>query len=237
MKSLRNFTLAAIGLAIFVFATALTSTAPAGAQSVKVDSVKVINTAGDWAAPVPVHAQGTTNIAGNVGITGTPNVNIANMPTVGIHPSSNTVQVGNTTANPVLVRDANNPAFQPFQVSGAINLNDGVNAAAQSQPFTVGPGKRLVIEHISATGQLPSGQKFTSIQIFNVGGGYGTNHYLTATMMGSVSGGTIDQFATSQPVRLYADPGTSVFAVAYRSEAAGQGGLFFTVSGYLVNLP
>src|SRR5439155_26086314 len=45
-----------------------------------------------------------------VGITGTPNINVANMPTVAFDPASNTVKVGNDIANPVLVRDIDNPA-------------------------------------------------------------------------------------------------------------------------------
>ena len=40
------------------------------------------------AQPVPTASQGTTAISGNVGITGTPNINIANTPTIALMPSA-----------------------------------------------------------------------------------------------------------------------------------------------------
>ncbi len=56
--------------------------------------VMVVNTTDN---PVPTVAQGTTLIAGAVGIVG-----------------PNTVQIGNTETRPVLVRDLDRPTKQPF---------------------------------------------------------------------------------------------------------------------------
>ena len=49
--------------------------------------VLVVNGTG---APVPVAAQGTTNVVGTVNVGNTPNVNIANTPTVTLAPGGST---------------------------------------------------------------------------------------------------------------------------------------------------
>ncbi len=112
MAKFRRYVAAATGLSILAVAVSLFSGQQA--QGANPAHVVITNTS---AQPVPMLAQGTTAITGNVGITGTPTVNlaggsnvgIAGTPavdlapgaTVGINPASNTVQIGNALAAPV----------------------------------------------------------------------------------------------------------------------------------------
>jgi len=74
MNRLKNYLIAALGFAVVMLTLSFVNIDHAIAQIIQ--RVRVVNTA---AEPVPTVAQGTTNIAGNVGITGTPNVNVVNL--------------------------------------------------------------------------------------------------------------------------------------------------------------
>jgi hypothetical protein len=107
-RRLRNYVLTAAAFLALVIAITAISIKPTGAQSPKVDSVRVVNTASDWVAPVPTQAQGVTNVGGtiqaqqsgawNVGLTGVPtvaatqngawNVGISGTPTVNLAPGT-----------------------------------------------------------------------------------------------------------------------------------------------------
>jgi hypothetical protein len=97
--------------------------APAG------PGVTVLNTPLPVTGSVNAAVTGTVGAqqsgAWNVGINGTPSVNAAitnsSLPvsgTVAVSTLPN-VTVGNTSANPVVTRGADNPALQPFQVTGS----------------------------------------------------------------------------------------------------------------------
>ena len=73
------------------------------------------------------------------------------------------VQVVNTSAQPVLVRDVDNPARQPFQATVFISISDGVPAG--SALLDVPSGRQLVIEYVSASVQLPTGQKVQELRV------------------------------------------------------------------------
>src|SRR5437870_13576858 len=80
-------------------------------------------------------------------------------------PSPTNVNVVNTTASPVPVRDVDNPARQPFQAQAVGGFADG---ASTTGDITIGPvpaGKRLVIEHVSVFGAMLSGQKMVRATI------------------------------------------------------------------------
>jgi hypothetical protein len=54
----------------------------------------------------------------------------------------------------------------------------------------------------------------------------------------TLSSGTFDFFAASQPMRIYADPGSSVEVLLTRSDtSSSNGGVIFSFSGYLVGIP
>jgi hypothetical protein len=191
--------------------------------------------------PADVNVVNTPTV--NVG--NTPSVNIANSPTVnlasgasvGINPLSNTVRLHNTTASPLPVFDAND-GRQPFQ-SSASSIQEGTNVSMVTVA-TVPAGKRLVIEFVSATGQLPPGQHVAAWQITTIAPptGGATHDLLVNEQPPFVNGDAL--FRTSQQVRLYANSGSTVGDVRVgfsRSSSVGIGQFHVTISGYLVDVP
>ncbi|HEX6730775.1 MAG TPA: hypothetical protein VF074_12210 [Pyrinomonadaceae bacterium] len=128
------------------------------------------------------------------------------------------------------VRDADNPARQPFTET----------LVTPNKPsFTVPAGKRLVIEFVSGDGFITSGQKFlnTSLQctVTTSVGVADVLHAFTPTLMGTqnTGNGPFDIFSISQQTRLYVEPGGKVSI--FMNNTAGVAGLGFTVTGYLVD--
>src|SRR6266568_1260283 len=80
----------------------------------------------------------------------TQDVNVVNTPNV---------NVVNTTASPVQVRDVDNPARQPFHAEAVGGFADGASVTGGILIPTVPAGKRLVIEHVSVFGAMLPGQK------------------------------------------------------------------------------
>jgi len=131
-------------------------------------------------------------------------------------------------ASPLTIRDRDNPALQPIQMSG-------VTFAGTNPILTVPAGKRLVIEFISGSLSIASGQRFLSAYLRTAvdSGANLRNHYFTPVLAGT-SGG-VDYFTISQSVRIYANPGTIVYL---GSSSTNNNGTFNgTISGYYVDLP
>jgi len=157
------------------------------------------------------------------------NVNVVNTPTV---------IVGNTPLAPLPVFDVDNPASQPFQESAQFTMAGGVSPIfSTTSNITVVPaGKMLVIEHVTFSGGTgpPGGKMFASISTSIVGPE--KTHWLVLTEQGVVFDNSV--FMASQPMRLYAGPGTTVQGHAFRSpdsldESLGE----FSISGHFVDLP
>jgi hypothetical protein len=189
-----------------------------------------------------VGAPATTNVnvvnTPNVNVVNNPGVTVLNSPTVQSQQSgtwdvgitgSPTVTVGNTSANPVPVV-ASPPS--PFQEEVILVFNNGSNSA--NGGFSVPTGKRLVIEHVSATAALAEGQQLTGTRIdtLQVGGGSQKGHYFVASFQANVPG-IGDYYAISQETRLYAI-GT-VPVNAFRNGTTGTAQMNISVSGYLVD--
>ena len=182
------------------------------------------------------YAQGNKQPS-DVNVVNTPNVNVVNTPTVNVGNTLSvnvvgtpTVQVGNTAANPLPVRDAENPARQPFTET----------LVSPNKPsLTVPVGKRLVIEFVSGSGFITSGQKFltTALQctVYTKDGVGNVLHNFTPSLMGTQNTGNnlFDIFSISQQTRLYVEPGGTV--EIFMENTAGVVGLRFTVTGYLVD--
>ena len=141
------------------------------------------------------------------------------------------VRVVNTVDHPVLVRDVND-ARQPFQ--RVVSIPNPAGSLFAAGNFTVPGGKRLVIEHVSILSAVPPGQKVLLIMNTQVEG-QPADHFLLADFQGSF-GGT-DRFFVSQPIRVYADPGTSVVIRTERTSTGGNASYAATVSGFLVDVP
>ena len=138
------------------------------------------------------------------------------------------VTVVNRANNAAFVRDAQNPAFQPFQAEVVMVIPEG--AGAQQNIIPAAPeGKRLVIEHVTVDALVPAGQRVLA----RIKAGSDVEHALVVTSQG------FGHWVTSQPIRLYTLGGGlgSGFAIVERSASDGQVTAVFTVSGHLVDLP
>ena len=129
-----------------------------------------------------------------------------------------------TATGPMLVRDVDNPARQPFQIT-LIGL-------APSNQFTVPSGKRLVIEYVS--GRIPAGlgQQLETVRLLTAVNDATSLHFFTPIF----TGGVIESiFTVSQQTRIYADPETLVIVNA---EGGGPvlSKMLLTISGYLVDV-
>jgi len=183
-------------------------------------------------SPVAKASPGTTS---NVNVVNTPNVNVANTPTVNVG-NQPTVTVATSTPTPLLVRDVDNPARQPFQDQETATF-DALNPFTNVDSVPVPAGKQLVIEHVSVITTLPVGQKLLIASVQPFVGGMGTGHFLTVIAQGTNAAGTADYSVASQDIRLYADPGLPISFHAERNGTAGTGSVTFEISGYLINMP
>src|SRR4029078_476074 len=100
---------------------------------------------------------------------------------------------------------------------------------------TVPAGKRLVIEFVSMTGQVPPGQHVEIMEITTSRGGGGVSHqFVIHPQPDAVIGDAL--FRANQSLRLYADGGTQVSALFRRNSGAGSASYGITISGYLVDM-
>lgn len=179
-------------------------------------------------------------------------VSLAIMCLGGLHaaqPKTDTVTVINTTANPVpvtvqnpetgtlSVKNADNPAFQPYQVQESVGVTSP-NGYYKTASFDVPAGKRLVIELVTIKAAVDPGERITEarVEVTKAGGGV-LSHHLTPTALG-VSPGGGETFAVTQPLRLYCEAGTGALKIqTERTSTSGAYLTLFSVSGYLIDLP
>src|ERR1035437_7452779 len=185
-----------VALLLFVIAV---SRAQAG-------KVTVVNTSSN---PVPVS------------ITGTPTVNIGNLPD-----GTNTVQVFATTNTPVFVRDVDNPARQFYQrslqssqssVSSWLVVFDAVPA-----------GKRLVVEFISLEAVVSNGNVIRAIVDHQQG---------DPTHRFPFSAQATGDFVAAQQMRMYFEAGETPRISVFRDTNTGTIYLAGTISGYYIDVP
>ena len=126
------------------------------------------------------------------------------------------------SSHPVMTNDVDNPARHPFQKT----LRYG------QSPFTVPTGKRLVIEFVTFAGNVNDGDPFSG-SIDTVVNGEQVRHYFQLHETHTQSGRHM--FIDSQTTRIYADPGTDVFAgINFRGDEAFMDA---SISGYLLDMP
>jgi hypothetical protein len=126
----------------------------------------------------------------------------------------------------------NGDALEPFQTTVEIPLNSG-SIDGDTTALTVPAGKRFVLEEISGFALLPSGEKLVDARVR-----LANAHLLLAAPVnfsGPQEGQ--DEFQWGRLARAYANPGEQVVVALGRSSTTGDGGAFFTISGYLVDLP
>lgn len=144
------------------------------------------------------------------------------------------------------VRDIDNAARQPFQ---AELRRLRVRTAGELQTFQVAQvpfGKRLAIEHVSfrvrsleAIAEGSAQPRFeTSAALVTKANGVPAEHEL---IVNRADIGTASFNVVSQPIRVYADPGSLVLIQVDGGFAANAGSLLeithLTVSGHLIDVP
>jgi len=150
-------------------------------------------------------------------------VNVANEPNV---------SVINTPKNPLPVGDVQNPAFNPFQVERRFSLGRGEGAAEAVLPPVGNEDQRVVIEHITVDASVPRSQGIVAyIKLGEI------QHALVLTRQEGWS--SSPRLRASQPIKLYSVGGGDglAFAGVERSHTTGSASVYFTVSGYIVDLP
>jgi hypothetical protein len=136
------------------------------------------------------------------------------------------------------VRSADNPARQPFRRVLQIGLDGG--ALGGKADFIVPAGKRLVIEYVSAAGNTPVGQG-VDVDILDGPSPSDVDATPDAALRPTSypnAGGGVDLFSSSDPVRIYVDPGNHVFVLLARTGGSGESGPVFSqisISGHLVD--
>ena len=230
MKELRRFVFPAFGFTVLVLVLMFAATT--SSQAVPSDKdVRVVNTT---AEPIPTAAQGITTIAGTVGVSNTVGVSVSNTPSVNVA-SIPAVQVGNTTANPVPVMNVGaTSALQPFQTDSNATQGPGSNVSTITLA-TVPAGKTLVIEFVTATGQVPPGQHVELMEIISVAPPFGgaSHQLLINPQPDAVIGDAL--FRSSQTVKIYAQSGSTVQSILRRSSSTGNATFGVSISGYLVD--
>jgi hypothetical protein len=224
MNSFKKLLWSAIIFMLLVAALAMTSIGTSHGQSPGKDVI-VTNTT---VQPVPTLAQGTTTVAGTVGISGTPTFNLAPGASVGLDPAQNTVQVASSEAAPLLVRNVGGSVAQPVHAEKLVTLDECCNNA-QETIFQVPEDKRLVIEYVTALAIVPAGVK-TQLNIFTTVNNERVRHFVAC-----IPGG--GENSISLPTRLYARPGSDVTIQLVTQGSAGSGVLKGTISGYLEDAP
>ena len=148
-----------------------------------------------------------------------------------------TINLTNTAANPLIVRDVDNPARRPFQIilcsqssaSHTFCSHPVIGAPGASSSFAVSPNQRLVL-------------RFTSgICLASTGATDNLNVNLKTTVGGATVAYPIfpvnTQFpfwGTTQEVYISADPGTTVSLETLSASANASLDCKFSLSGYTV---
>ena len=175
--------------------------------------------------PLPVQGTlGVNNFPANQPVSGT--VNVGNFPSV------QPVSFSNTATSPLHIRDVDNPAHLPFAKISGCTVAAGNNGCDVN--FSVPSSMELVIETVSVNALLNSGEQ-GNIHILVKTNGVPLGPFnVPLTLELHTSSG--DVYGTTQPLRLYADPGTTVGIIGLVNDFTG-GASFdaLAVSGYLVS--
>jgi hypothetical protein len=133
---------------------------------------------------------------------------------------------------PVPVVDAHHPAFEPFQVAVRFSLDRGEGSVEAALPPAGNESQRAVIEHVTVAASVPRTQGIVAyIKIGEI------DHALVVTPQDGWS--DPKRLRASQPIKLYTLGGGDGMALAgvERSRSTGSASFYFTVSGYLEDLP
>jgi hypothetical protein len=225
------------GLMIISIALTLATFTTAQSGSQPPLPVKVTNT-----EPVPV--AGTVNIANSptapLSVTG--NVNV-----------SGQVTVGNTVGSPLAVRDLNNIAKTPIQLSGSCAADTPGFGCSRIIDYPVPTGKLMVVEHVSTRFEGPTGTRgkvviLTCMETFGcrfpISPGVFEDQrpgiYLDPTGFTGSWTGTTEHAGTSQKVLVFGNDRDSVSVLGQCSPfntCSDNYSFKVTITGYLIDKP
>jgi hypothetical protein len=130
-----------------------------------------------------------------------------------------------TAAKPVPPGGGNSPTGPTFQIQLGVDLKQSF---VGTNSFAVPAGKQLVIEYVSASGSVPSGESL----MYSVTTG-SVQHFIPATQQ------ALDLyrvfFIAGQQTRIYAEPGTTVIVGVLRTGSGGDASANISISGSLVD--
>lgn len=201
--------------------------------------VRVVNSGQE---PVPTAAIGKTQVAGLVGLDPQANpIRVGNgdqdpavfRPAGGVLPVKGTVRIESSPQDPVSV--CSECDRNALQVAGFVIAD--ATAAGRERIYTVPEGKRLVIQFASADVQTTRNQGVSASIATHLGGLYAFHRLVLTKQNRTVLG---DRWSASQPMQVYADPGSEVHIIVVRDvDERGRGDIasgHFTLSGYLTDL-
>lgn len=147
------------------------------------------------------------------------------------------VQVVNTWSNPVPIQGNGPRQLIQVEANAALPAGDGNDCGTGQFPFgttyVVPTGKRFVVESVSTSGVIPSGQKFSSAILQTGSGHVGINHYLPPPLlMGSDAFGQFDFYQSAANYTTSSDAGSVLSLCASRASTVGSAGLSATINGY-----
>jgi hypothetical protein len=137
---------------------------------------------------------------------------------------------GNTLTIASTVSD---PASNAFQGTLVINFADAQGLS--NGTLAIPAGKRFAIEFISITSSVPADQELVDILLTTTVNGTASDYRLAVQATGSVA--SPYKYVAEKLVRLYADSGANLVAVASRTPGNGAANVQIRISGYLVDLP
>ena len=236
MKRLAKALVVLLGLAVIGSVASLVPQKSATATGSA--PVTVMNT-----TPIPVAGSVTATVSGtvaaqqsgswNVGITGTPNINVGNFPTV------QPVSFSNSSSTPLFV-DTDSPARSA--ASGQCNASYSQIGIADCILVTVPAGKILVVDTLSASANVPSGQSVSELELLTQardvsGAAVELSYIVPVRLIGSNSNtffGKADFYAFGGPLTFYAIGGSTIEARSFTIDTSGFGNLYISFSGHLV---
>ncbi len=217
MQTFQNKLLALAGVVMLALIGSLMNSRQTTAQAAGSAPVTIVG-------PLPLPVTGSSTVTGTVAATQSGSWNVG---------------ITNTAAAPVLVRDVDNAARQPFQAdcNSFASSNVVQCSIASALPLT----KQLVIQNVSLHVFTDTGVAVEAT-LSSIKGSTFHSLYVPLENLGSCTlcvGGPVHTYVATTPVTLYPEPGSSVFVeVDFDGTLPPDGmNLQATVSGYFVNLP
>ena len=194
----------------------------------------------DASSPVPVTGSVTGNVTGQVSIVGVPdvaaqqngpwNVGLIGTPSVNVANPVASVSINNPPGSPVPVTVT---AAAPEQVIRLSDSGTSPNWPGVQTLYTVPDGKRLIIKYVSAQGTIDNGKVLIRLEVDAYQNGF-FEYFLPLFDQGQLG---LSYFTGAEQVMIVAEAGERVSWTCSPSDGNKNGGCEMMVVGTLVNAP